>query len=170
MLSIMLVLILGVYFFVISWKLREYPSEERTIKITKPLSVVINFSPLIGIVIFTILFTFVLKGRVAERGTHAFLVFAIWIYATRFYQYILSYYKKKGIFAGSVIGMIFSIILAVLFTPLDRYVNLIYSHINWYSIFLGAYLYIAFYAITFIVIKKPGKTILTNKGGGVNNE
>lgn len=59
-------------------------------------------------------FTFVLKGRFAERGTHALLVFALWIYATRFYQYILAYYKKKEIFAGSVIGMIFSIILAVL--------------------------------------------------------
>lgn len=154
MLSIILILVLAVYFFVISWRLREYHPEERTVKITKPLSVIINLSPLIGIVIFAILFTFVLKERLAERGTHAFLVFAIWIYATRFYQYILSYYKKKGILAGSVIGMIFSMILAVLLTPLDRYVSLIYSYTSWYSVFLGCGLYVIFYAVTFIVQKR----------------
>lgn len=154
MLSIMLIIILALYFFVISRSLRGYYPEERTIKITKPLSITINLSPLIGIVIFTILFTFVLKGRFAKRVTHAFLVFAIWIYATRFYQYVLTYYKKKGIFAGSIVGMIFSIILAVLLTPLNRYVSLIYSCINWYSIFLGCILYIVFYAVTFMITKK----------------
>lgn len=84
-------------------------------KITKPLSVIINLSPLIGIVIFAVLFSFVLKGRFAERATHAFLVFAIWIYATKFYQYILAYYKKKEILAGSLIGMGLSIISAAVF-------------------------------------------------------
>ena len=153
MLSIILVFILAVYFLVISCRLREYHPEERTVKVTKPLSVIINLAPIMGIVIFAILFTFVLKGRFAERGTHALLVFAIWIYATRFYQYILAYYKKKEIFAGSVIGMIFSIILAVLLTPLDRYVSLIYSYINWCSIFLGCGLYIVFYAVTFMIKK-----------------
>lgn len=154
MLSIMFIIILAVYFFVISRRLRKYSPEERTAKITKSLSIIINLSPLIGIVVFTILFTFVLKGRFAERVTHAFLVFAIWIYATRFYQYILTHYKKKDIFAGSIVGMIFSIILAVFFTPLNRYVSLIYSCINWYSIFLGCVLYIVFYAGTFMVTKK----------------
>ena len=153
MLNIILILILPVYFFVISWRLRKYCPEERTAKITKPLSIIINLSPLIGIVIFTFLFTFVLKGRFAERGTHALLVFAIWIYATRFYQYILSNYKKKEILVGSIIGMIFSIILAVLLTPLDRYVSLIYSYMNWCSIFLGCGLYVVFYTVTIIATK-----------------
>lgn len=154
MLSITLICILAAYFFIISWKLRGYSPEYRTVKVTKPLSIIINLSPLIGIVIFTILFTFVLKGRFAERMTHAFLVFSIWMYATRFYQYMLSYYKKKEIFAGSVIGMIFSIILAVVLTPLNKYVTMIYSCINWYSIFLGCGLYIVFYAATFTLVKK----------------
>jgi len=153
-LSITLICILAAYFFIISWKLRKYSPEYRTVKVTKPLSIIINLSPLIRIVIFTILFTFVLKGRFAERITHAFLVFSIWMYATRFYQYMLSYYKKKEIFAGSVIGMIFSIILAVVLTPLNKYVTMIYSCINWYSIFLGCGLYIVFYAVTFAIVKK----------------
>lgn len=154
MLSITLICILAAYYFIISWKVREYSPEDRTVKVTRPLSIIINLSPLIGIVIFTILFTFVLKGRFAERMTHAFLVFSIWMYATRFYQYILSYYKKKEILAGSVIGMIFSIILAVVLTPLNKYVTMIYSCINWYSIFLGCGLYIVFYSVTLMIVKK----------------
>ena len=153
MLSIVLIFVLAIYFSVISWRSKEYCPEERTAKIIKPLSMIINLSPLIGIVIFTILFTFVLKGRFAERGTHALLVFAVWMYATRFYQYILAYYKKKEIFICSVSGMIFSIALAILLTPLDRYVSLIYSHMNWCSIFLGCGLYIVFYALTIIATK-----------------
>lgn len=154
MLSIMLILILAVYFFIISSCLSKYHPEERTVKITKPLSGIINLSPLMGIVIFTFLFTFILKGRFAERATHAFLVFAVWMYATRFYQYIVAYYKKRSILAGSFIGMIFSIVLAALLTPLNRYISLIYSVINWYSVFLGCGLYVVFYVAAFMAAKK----------------
>lgn len=146
---IALPLILAVYFFVVSRKLRGYCPEERTLKITKPLSKIINLSPLIGIVIFAILFAFVLKGRLAERAAHALLVFAMWLYATRFYQYILSYYKKKEILAACVVGVVFSVVLAVILTPLDRYIDLIYSRIGWYSILLDCGLYVVFYAAAF---------------------
>lgn len=113
-------LLLAVYFCGISLRANKYSPEERTVKITKPLSVIINLSPLIGIVIFAVLFAFVLKGRLAKRATHAFLVFAIWIYATKFYQYILTYYKKKEILAGSLIGMGLSIILAAVFAAYKK--------------------------------------------------
>ena len=73
----------------------------------------------------------------------------IWMYATKFYQYILSYYKKKEILICSIIGMLFSLALAIIFIPLDRYVNMIYSYIDWTSIFLGIMLYIAFYIVTY---------------------
>lgn len=95
MLSIMLIFILVVYFGTISLKLKKYNSEKRTDKVTKLLSIIIKISPIVGIVIFSILFTFILKGRFLERVTHSILVFAIWMYATKFYQYILSYYKKR---------------------------------------------------------------------------
>ncbi len=149
MLSIVLICVLVVYFSFISWKVKEYCPEKRTDKITNPLSIIIKISPIVGIVIFTILFTFILKGRFLERVTHAILVFAIWMYATKFYQYILSYYKKKEILICSIIGMLFSLALAIIFIPLDRYVNMIYSYIDWTSIFLGIMLYIAFYIVTY---------------------
>ncbi len=153
MLSIMLIFILVVYFGTISLKLKKYNSEKRTDKVTKPLSIIIKISPIVGIVIFSILFTVILKGRFIERVTHSVLVFAIWMYATKFYQYILSYYKKKDILISSIIGMLFSVVLAIILTPLDRYVNMIYSYINWTSIFLGIMLYIAFYIVTYDVQK-----------------
>lgn len=154
MLSIMLIFILVVYFGTISLKSKKYNSEKRTDRVTKPLSIIIKISPIVGIVVFSILFIFVLKGRVLERVTHAILVFAIWMYATKFYQYILSYYKKKEILISSIIGMLFSIILAITLTPLDQYVNMIYSYINWISIFLGLMLYVTFYIVTFAVEKR----------------
>lgn len=154
MLSIICISILVVYFLVISLKLKEYGSENKTNKITKPLSIIIKISPIVGILIFTVLFTFVLKGRFLERVTHAILVFALWMYATQFYQYILSYYKKKEIFIGSIIGMILSIILAIILTPLEQYVSIIYSYMNWTSIFISAILYIVFYTIAFVIRKR----------------
>ncbi len=77
MLSIMLIFILVVYFGTISLKLKKYNSEKRTDKVTKPLSIIIKISPIVGIVIFSILFTVILKGRFIERVTHSILVFAI---------------------------------------------------------------------------------------------
>ena len=74
MLSIMLIFILVVYFYIISLKLKKYDSEKRTDKVTKPLSMIIKISPIIGIVIFSILFTWVLKGRFLERVTHAIYI------------------------------------------------------------------------------------------------
>lgn len=158
MLSIALILILAAAFSIISLKLSGYKPEKRTEKITKPLSVIINLSPFIGVALFGALFAFVLKGLRLERASHALLVFAIWIYATKFYQYILSYYKKKEILAPSVVCMIFSIILAIVFTPLDRYVNLIYRCSSLGSIILGCGLFVVFYAVTFAVSKKQSKT------------
>ena len=155
MLSIMLIFIfiLVVYFGTISLKLKKYNSAKGTDKVTKPLSIIIKISPIVGIVIFSILFTFILKGKFLERVTHSILVFAIWMYATKFYQYILSYYKKKDILISSIIGMLFSVVLAIILTPLDWYVNMIYSYINWASIFLGLILYITFYIVTYDVQK-----------------
>lgn len=157
MLSIMLILVLVVYFGTISLKLKKYNSEKRTDRVTKPLSIIIKISPIVGIVIFSILFTFILKGRFLERVTHSILVFAIWMYATKFYQYILSYYKKKDILISSIIGMLFSVVLAIILTPLERYVNMIYSYINWSAIFLGLILYITFYIVTFGVKERKLK-------------
>lgn len=53
--------------------------------------------------------------------------------------------------------MFFSVVSAIILTPLDRYVNMIYSYINWASIFLGLILYITFYIVTFGVEERKLK-------------
>ncbi len=164
MLIIMLIIILVVYFGTISMKLKKYNSEKRTDKVTKSLSIIIKISPIVGMVIFSILFAFILKGKFLERVTHSILVFTLWMYATKFYQYILSYYKKKDILISSTIGMLFSAVLAIILTPLEQYVNMIYSYINWSAIFLGLILYITFYIVTFGVEKRKSKN---NQSRGV---
>ncbi len=49
--------------------------------------------------------------------------------------------------AGSMAGMLLSAALAVLLTPLDRYVSLIYSLTGWGSFIIGFALLTVFYII-----------------------
>lgn len=85
MLIILSVIFLAVFFLVNGFILRNYPNAERTKRVTGPLSVIIDLLPVAGIIVFTVLFTCVLKGRVLERLSHAILVVAIWACATKFY-------------------------------------------------------------------------------------
>lgn len=161
MLSVFLIALLAIGFFIIGFMLKKYPDEERTKKATKPLSLIIDLSPLIGIIVFSILFACVLKGRLLERVTHAILVFGIWMCATKFYCYILAHFKKKWVLISCIMGMLYSIGLAVFLTPLDRYVEVLYSFTDWYSILLGCGLLIVFYTI--VIITTISKGNLKNK-------
>ena len=156
MLSVFLIALLAVGFFIIGFMLKKYPDEERTKKAIKPLSLIIDLSPLIGIVVFSILFACALKGRLLERVTHATLVFGIWMCATKFYCYILAYFKQMWVLISCIIGMLYSIGLAVFLTPLDRYVRVLYSFTDWYSILLGCGLLIVFYTLAIITAISKG--------------
>lgn len=156
MLSVSLVALLIVGFFVVGFMLRKYPDQDRTKKATKPLSLIIDLSPLIGFIVFGILFACVLKGRLLERVSHAILVFGIWMCATKFYCYILAHFKEKWVLISCTIGMLYSIGLAVFLTPLDRYVAVLYSFADWYSILLGCGLLIMFYTIRIITAISKG--------------
>lgn len=150
MLIIFLVIFLAVFFFVNGFILRNYPNAERTKRATKPLSLMIDLSPVAGIIVFTVLFTCALKGRLPERLSHAVLVFTIWMCATKFYCYLLAHYNLKRAVISCAAGMLFSIGLAVFLTPLDRYVATVYEFTGWYSIFFGCGLLAVFYAVTVV--------------------
>ena len=51
MMILILTILLAVAFFVIGFMLRNCPIAERTKKATKPLSIMIDLSPLIGIIV-----------------------------------------------------------------------------------------------------------------------
>ncbi len=150
MLSIILTCVLVSAFFAIEFFSGKYAAEEKTLKVTRPLSILLNVAPLAGILIFSVLFAFVLKGQLWERISHAVFVLAAWMYATRFYLILLSHFKKKRVVASCLVGMVYAVALAVYFTPLNRYVALPYALMNRYSVFLGCGLLIVFYAMTIL--------------------
>ena len=144
---IVLTAVLAAGFIAIGVISRGLRPKERTRRAVEPLAKLISLAPILGLVIFALLFAFVLKGRLMERASHALMVFALWMYATRFYLYILAHFKHRGILAGSMAGMLLSAALAVLLTPLDRYVSLIYSLMGWGSFIIGFALLTVFYII-----------------------
>lgn len=95
-LSIMILLI-SVYLFYIRLKSRNIKIEEETQKVSVFLKKFLMLSPLIGIVIFTILFSTLLKGQIILKSSHAMIVLSLWIHGTAFYVKILEHYKRKGI-------------------------------------------------------------------------
>ncbi len=143
-----MIVLLIVGFFAVGFISRKSPDEEKTRKATKPLSLIINLSPLVGIVVFAILFSCVLKGQLMERVAHAISVFVIWMCATQYYCYLLAHFKNKWILVSCIIGMIYSIGVAIFLTPLDRYISAVYSFAKEYSLLLGCGILVVFYAIT----------------------
>ena len=113
-----------------------------TRKISLIMLKLLNIAPLIGAAVFTILFTCVFHSRIEERILHSATTFLLWMFASLFYIMILANFKKaKKVMLGAA-GMLFFIALAILVTPLDRYVNLIFakSHIGAYvlAVVIGA--------------------------------
>lgn len=159
MVVITLLMIFTVYFFTVNWFSKIYAIESRTVKATKYLTKIIAFAPLLGILIFTVLFLTILKGKFVERSTHALLVFAIWMYAAQFYNNILAHYKEKYVLIASAAGVMFSITLAIILTPLYRYISLIFSQIHGYSIFFSIGLFFIFYVALFISGKNTEKKL-----------
>lgn len=118
---------------------------QKTIKITNGLSKIMSVLPLLAFVVFTILFNTVLKGRLMERGSHALIVFMLWMYATSFYVLILKYFKNKIYLGFSLIGFVGSVFCAVFFTPLDKYCDLIYNSFHNISFLIGGFMLVLWY-------------------------
>lgn len=154
MVNSIVVLVLIVFFLSISWISKKYFEEKRTAKIVNSLYKLIKIAPVVALIVFTFLFTMKLRGQTPQRVTHALLVLGIWLCATQFYIFILSFYKNKGFLIACIIGMIFSIALAIIYTPLDRYVDMIYSYSGLSGGLLGVGLIMSVYIVTFDVIKR----------------
>lgn len=147
---IIIILIIGVYFLVFNLIFVKEKIEKRTEVITKPLTKFVKVSPLIGIALFTILFTTVLKGKILERSSHAIIVFVLWMYVTYFYCGLLAHYKNRMSLLFSSIGIVVSIVCAIILTPLERYNAIIYAHIGIGSYILGTVMILIFYISTTI--------------------
>lgn len=138
----------------------------RMARFSKGMDRFLLFVPALAAAVFAVLFLFVLKGRFYERLCHALLVLAFWLYATRFYWFLISFYgrwKKTNedffrsdpcICSAGLIGAAYS---AIILTPLDRYVKLVHSGLGAASILPGAGMLILFYAATYLRFRQKGK-------------
>ena len=133
-----------------SWRTRTYSLSGRMEKLSKGLDRLLLFLPALAAAVFAVLFLFVLKGRFYERLCHAALVFALWLYAARFYWFLISFFKHRWILAISIPGMIASAAMAIVLTPLDRYVAALHSFLGPASILAGTGLLAIYYAFAFL--------------------
>ena len=62
----------------------------------------------------------------------------------------------------SIFGMLLSAIVAVLYTPLDRYVDLMYIHIGQWSILIGILIFVNYYITGLFIIKINDDKIIKN--------
>jgi len=110
--------------------------------------------PVLAVPVFAVLFLFVLKDRLYERISHALFLLSLWLYAARYYWFLISYYKYLdfGIFIKTVNSFyqfilfgVCSAAAAIRYTPLDVYVSDIYSDLGPAAVFAGIGLLLVFY-------------------------
>lgn len=121
---------------------------EKTNKFVRVMLSIVTVAPVIAAMVFTILFTFVLKSRLEERILHSATTFLLWMFATLFYIMIIACFKNKKRRTVSIFGMIICVALAVLVTPLDRYVTLCFSKSHTGAYVLAAVLLVTYLAVT----------------------
>ena len=151
----LLVLIVGLFVFECR-RTRSYSIPERVFRFSKGIDRLLLFVPVLAAAVFAVLFLFVLKGRFYERLCHAMLVLAFWLYAARFYWFLISFFKNRLILVISIAAMIASAAAAILLTPLDRYAATIHSVLGRASIIVGAGMLAIFYIAALLRLRGSG--------------
>ena len=123
---------------------------ERSKRFSEAFHVLLLAMPLAAAAVFAVLFAFVLHGRFVERLAHAMVVFALWLYAARFYWLVTSFFRHRTVVALSIPGFVLSVALAALLTPLDRYVDLLHSFAGTASLAIGPVMLAVFYVCVFL--------------------
>ena len=119
---------------------------DRVQRFSKGLNRLLLIVPLLAVAVFAVLFLFVLKGRFYERLCHAAIVLALWLYAARFYWFLISFFKHRRMLAFAIPGMAGFAATAIVLTPLDRYVDLLHSFTGAGSVLVGCGMLAVYYA------------------------
>ena len=141
-----IVVLLTAWFIAAGWQAARCEVSERSKRFSKAFHMLLLAMPLAAAAVFAVLFAFVLQGRFVERLAHAMVVFALWLYAARFYWLLMSFFRRLTVVALSIPGLILSVALAALLTPLDRYVDLLHSFAGTASLAIGPVMLVVFYA------------------------
>ena len=138
-------ILVSICFCIVMMKGSQIYTAYKTKKMASVIYNVLLVSPIIATITFFILFSTVLKGRLIERSSHALIVFVLWVYGTAFYVNILKFFKNKILLFTCLIGMITSIVSAIILTPLDRYCILMFNSIHQMAYLLGGFMIILWY-------------------------
>jgi len=112
----------------------------------KRMDMLIVFAPFISLVVFSILFLTVLTGQLADRISHALIVFSLWIFFTYFIKTLFGYWKNKNILLVSLVGIPLTLYFIFQLTPLDNFTKLVFLKIGNFSFIVGLILIILFYS------------------------
>ena len=140
-------ILISICFCIVVMKGNQMEPAYKTKKIASAINNVLLISPIIATITFFILFSIVLKGRMIERSSHALIVLVLWVYGTAFYVNILKFFKSKILLFTCLIGMIASVVSAIILTPLDRYCILMFNSIHQITYLLGGFMIILWYVI-----------------------
>lgn len=124
---------------------------DRVKKVATGMNRLLLVVPLLAVPVFAVLFLFVLKGRLYERISHAALVLALWLYAARYWWFLIAYYKYMSVKAarGAILIIVVLAAAAIDLTPLDRYAETVHSALGAASILPGIVLLLFFYVAAF---------------------
>ncbi|MFJ6210326.1 hypothetical protein [Lysinibacillus sp. NPDC092081] len=112
----------------------------------KRMEMLIMIAPFISLIVFSILFLTVLKGQLADRISHALIVFSLWIFFTYFIKTLFGYWKNKNILLVSLVGIPLTLYFIFQLTPLDNYTKIVFLKIGNVSFIVGLVLIILFYS------------------------
>ncbi|MEY9980539.1 hypothetical protein [Lysinibacillus sp. RC79] len=112
----------------------------------KRMDMLIVIAPFISLVVFSILFLTVLKGQLADRISHALIVFSLWIFFTYFIKTLFGYWKNKNILLVSIVGIPLTLYFIIQLTPLDNYTKIVFLKIGNFSFIVGLVLIVLFYS------------------------
>lgn len=149
---------------------------DRAKRFSKGLNRLLLLIPALAAPVFAVLFLFVLKDRLCERLSHAILLLSLWLYAARYYWFLISYYKHLdfGIFVKTansfylfILFGVCSAAAAIYLTPLDRYVEKMYSVLGKASFLPGIGLLFVFYIAAFFTTC-ANKTKVSGESRGID--
>ncbi len=157
MLSVIISVLISVGFLVEAVMTGKVEPSAKTVTIAESIRKLLLFVPAMVGVLFAVLLSTVLKGRLLERSSHAIIVLCFWIYGTAFYINILKFFKNRTVLIISIIGMMVSVSFAILLTPLDRYCTVMFASIHELAFVLGGVMLVLWYISSALIPIKNKK-------------
>lgn len=120
------IIVIFTLFILQKWRIKDTTITSRTKKILQRcFKWFFTIAPMIAVAVFAILLSTVLTGRFYERSSHALILVVLWLFATSFYVDVVIFWQNKMNRIFLLIGFLPTIGLAILLTPLDRYIVLL---------------------------------------------